>query len=772
MQNAVELGGNKLNSVLKQTGMTLRELELMSANNSKGFKEVAQSLGMTSTELKQLITAGTNLEDFAKVSNMTTEQFKKAWKEDAAGALTEFIKGLGDAESKGESAITMLSEMGLTEVRLRDSLLRAANAGDLLNSAIETGTKAFEENNALTKEANKRYETLSSKMKISLNKLQDIGITLGNKLMPALEKVLNKVGEWANKFDKLDDKQVELIVTLGLLVGALSPVISTIGKMTTGIGNVITAYGNFREGLGLLIKKAEESGSAMTGILTAIQSITGPSGIACAAIVAAVTGIAIAVNETKQKIQDNFSTMGNSAQDFITGIDSAKSHLSDFNSILLASSEEQQQLEQQMDEVQKGITNICKTASDERRGYTQEEITQLDEYFQKLRELNEREIQIQQSISQAITQQAVTNAEVFQGSLEEYKNQSQEWLKTAEDQKNKTIDIINKQSIEEVALLNQRYGDQANMQNEAYAAEYNRILENKSEKIAQAQSEIAEVSRAYTDGYAKRSQEQDSFYNKIKQANTDAENENNRHAAEMEKISNTKYQNERAMYTAQGNELKKYQENSNSIWVKLYQNMSEEQAKELGTWLGMLSQTEMYGGEISEENKEMVRIILDSYDKMPSGAKEKMKQTMEGMMSGMREKEPTLFAKATGIADGILSRLRKTFDIHSPSRKTRKIFQQAMEGAELGLEDKEKDLYKEAEEIANNINDTFSEIDTSSNNIPQYIGKKQNINTSAIELIDYEKLFRIFLRALNSCKIEIDKDGFIHFIDNRLMEVM
>ena len=107
---------------------------------------------------------------------MTAEQFKKAWKEDAARALSAFIKGLGDAEDKGESAITMLSEMGLTEVRLRDSLLRAANAGNLFNDAMETGTKAWKENTALTNEANKRYDTLKSKLTIAINKIKDLNI--------------------------------------------------------------------------------------------------------------------------------------------------------------------------------------------------------------------------------------------------------------------------------------------------------------------------------------------------------------------------------------------------------------------------------------------------------------------------------------------------------------------------------------------------------------------------------------------------------------------
>ena len=106
---------------------------------------------------------------------MSAEEFKKAWKNDAAGALTAFIQGLGHAEDKGESAITMLTEMGLTEVRLRDALLRAANAGELFNNAISTGTKAWKENTALSKEVNKRYKTTESQMKMLKN---DKGINL------------------------------------------------------------------------------------------------------------------------------------------------------------------------------------------------------------------------------------------------------------------------------------------------------------------------------------------------------------------------------------------------------------------------------------------------------------------------------------------------------------------------------------------------------------------------------------------------------------------
>lgn len=62
-----------------------------------------------------------------------------------------------------------------------------------------------------------------------------------------------------------------------------------------------------------------------------------------------------------------------------------------------------------------------------------------------------------------------------------------------------------------------------------------------------------------------------------------------------------------------------------------------------------------------------------------------------------------MFAKATGIANGILSKLRKAFDIHSPSKKTRKIFNFAMEGAEIGLKEKEQSLYKQIGNMSANV---------------------------------------------------------------------
>ena len=344
MQNAVEMGSGKLQTVLKKLNMSLRELELSAANDSMGFKSLCDSIGMTSTEVKQLITAGTNLEDFASISGMSAEQFKKAWKDDATSALTSFIKGLGDAENKGESAITMLSEMGLTEVRLRDSLLRAANAGNLFNSAIETGTKAWGENVALTNEANKRYETTESKLKITINKLKDFGTTIGNKLLPSFNRILDSSEKWLKKLEKMDEATLDNIIKIGLFVAAVGPLVSVLGKIGTVSGNTIKYLGKFAQKIGELDVKSKTATTTFSKFSNGLGSFAGKASLVVAgtsAIIGILTSLDKKINETVQKslsasddFINNISMQNQARQNNIDAInETLNANLSEINNV-------------------------------------------------------------------------------------------------------------------------------------------------------------------------------------------------------------------------------------------------------------------------------------------------------------------------------------------------------------------------------------------------------------------------------------------------------
>lgn len=757
-----------------QVGMSQSDImALATALSSVGLEAQAGGTAFSKALTKIQLAVETNskdLKNWADVAGMSTKEFAKLFKEDATSALEAFIKGLSECGGETESAIKVLDDMGITETRMRDALLRSANASETFTSAIKMGSEAWEDNTALTNEANKRYETLKSKITIAVNKLKDLAITLGNKLMPSIEKIINKFEKWINKFSELSDEQVDMIVKIGLIVAAVGPLLTIIGKITYATGNVVTSIGKISQAIDVMKGNITTTDTAVNNLANVFSAVTSPIGIACTAITGIVAGIGIAIKKENEKVKDAFSGMGEAATDFYNGLQTAEGYLDSFNSTLFATAEEQQELSQNMDEIQKGITAICKTASDERRGYTQEEITQLDEYFTKLRELKNREIEIQSQIATAITQQATTNAQSFQGSLEEYKIQSQEWIKTATEQKNATIQLIEQGTIEEVALLNQRYTTEEQRQSEAYQKEYTTIMEQKQAKINAANDEVAKVSEIYASGYLQRTQQDDGFYNTLQEYMNKQQALEEGHAKKIEQIKNGELWYVTNTYQAIQSENETFAFHQNDIWKQMYKNMSEEQAKELGIWLAQVAQTELYGGEINEETQKMVDGIMASYDSMPEKTKEAMENAMSPMLTEMQNKEPSLFAKASSIANGILSRLRKAFDIHSPSRKTKEIFKNVMKGMEKGIEAEEDNLYKQTEEVANNVLDSLDgitpnvNIDSSHNN--------SGINAN----VDYNKLFNIlyeaFIKALNSCKLTLDEAGFAKLVKNELYEVI
>lgn len=123
-------------------------------------------------------TGSKDLKDYAKVAGKSVEQFKEDFEKDGLSAVASFIQGLNDVERNGKSATVILNEMGLTEVRLSNTLLSLANAGPLLSDAVTTANEAWEENVALTNEAAQRYETTESKLAIMKNGFAEMGVTM------------------------------------------------------------------------------------------------------------------------------------------------------------------------------------------------------------------------------------------------------------------------------------------------------------------------------------------------------------------------------------------------------------------------------------------------------------------------------------------------------------------------------------------------------------------------------------------------------------------
>ena len=205
--------GMRLAGAGTQVGMSEADIMGLAASlSSVGIEAEAGGSAMSKVMIQMQLAVekgGGALGSFAKVANMSTANFKKAFKQDAAGAITAFISGLGDTERLGKSAIAVLDDMEIKEVRLRDTLLRAAGASGTFSGAIAMANKAFEENTALSKEAEKRYATFESRVDMVGNRINDLGITLYQDFRDPLSEVLNVATQAADEVELFDPAFIE-----------------------------------------------------------------------------------------------------------------------------------------------------------------------------------------------------------------------------------------------------------------------------------------------------------------------------------------------------------------------------------------------------------------------------------------------------------------------------------------------------------------------------------------------------------------------------------
>lgn len=207
-------------------------------------------------------TGSESLNDFASVAGMTTTEFAKAFKEDATGALITFIQGLSKAEENGTSAIKVLDDMGITEVRLRDSLLRAGSASELFTDTVVLGSKAWEENTALTDEASQRYATTESQIKILKNEIVAMAREIGVELLPIVKDGMIVIKDLIKKFNELSPATKENIIKLATLSATVGPVVGSVGKLAEGFGGVLKVAGKLSGKLGAAKIATETVGTA------------------------------------------------------------------------------------------------------------------------------------------------------------------------------------------------------------------------------------------------------------------------------------------------------------------------------------------------------------------------------------------------------------------------------------------------------------------------------------------------------------------------------
>lgn len=256
---------NRLAAGGKLAGLTAPDiLGLATAMSSVGIEAEAGGTAMTQTltAIGNAVSltgkgAADDLNLIAKTAGMTSEEFQQAWKEKPVVALQSFIRGLKDAQEKGVNMNAILAQLGMTGIRQSNMLKSLALASDKMGEAVDRSNKAWKENTALTNEANKRYETTESQLKMFKNQVTDLAIEFGGPLLKALREGLTAAKPWidtlakmAKQFSSMSEEQQRNVLKWGALTVGAGPALSILGKGFGIIGNLTKALGWLTKGTG------------------------------------------------------------------------------------------------------------------------------------------------------------------------------------------------------------------------------------------------------------------------------------------------------------------------------------------------------------------------------------------------------------------------------------------------------------------------------------------------------------------------------------------
>lgn len=307
--------GTRLASAGKLAGLTEPEImALAAAMSSVGIEAEAGGTAMTQTLNaieKAVAKGGDDLAEFARIAGMSSEEFSSAWKNDAMSALTSFIGGLGKLDEQGESTVLVLEDLGLTGIRQSNMLKALGLAADQMTGAVDTANTAWQQNTALTNEANKRYATAQSRLTMMQNAYNNLKVAIGDAYTPALSeaygvgtKVLNEI----TKFVQANPGVVAAITGLSTALGAAAVAAAAFALKAKIAAAAAAFLTTVTPGVNVIMGIAAAVGVVTAGIIALASSAANDAVPSVKELTEAARGMREAMDEAKATYDDTVTS--------------------------------------------------------------------------------------------------------------------------------------------------------------------------------------------------------------------------------------------------------------------------------------------------------------------------------------------------------------------------------------------------------------------------------------------------------------------------------
>ena len=233
------------------------------------------------------------------------------------------MRDLSDILSDCRSAFRNLTESekaqaaeSLVGKNAMSGFLALMNAGqgdiDKLSSAIDNCDGSAE------KMATTMQDNLAGQLTILKSQLQELAISFGDILMPAIRSIVSKLQGFVDILNGMDEGTKRTIVTIALLVASIGPLLVIIGTAISKIGVAMQGFVKLANGISKL-KVAVQGGTGVLGKLgAALGGISAPV-LAVVAVIAVLVAAFVHLWKTNEGFRDAIIGTWNRIKDTISG---------------------------------------------------------------------------------------------------------------------------------------------------------------------------------------------------------------------------------------------------------------------------------------------------------------------------------------------------------------------------------------------------------------------------------------------------------------------
>ena len=247
---------NNLTGEIKLSGKALGDVTIATTNADGSMRDLSDILADCRGAFSQL-----------SESEQAAAAEALVGKNAMSGFLALMNAGEGDIE-KLSSAIDSCSD---TFVKTVDGAIIP------MSQALEEGIDWVEEYNGVAEQmAAVMQDNLSGQLTILKSQLQELAISFGEMLMPAIRAIVSKIQAFVDKLNGMSESQRKAILTIGLIVAALGPLLVIIGTLISKVGVAMQGFVKLATG----VKKLGVAVKAGTGVFgklgAALGGISGP----------------------------------------------------------------------------------------------------------------------------------------------------------------------------------------------------------------------------------------------------------------------------------------------------------------------------------------------------------------------------------------------------------------------------------------------------------------------------------------------------------------